>query len=63
MGQNIYFQEYLSQRQEKLLALIGKITYIERKKLDCFLIIGKIYFFVKSKCYKSKTNILGTLNE
>ena len=59
MGQNIYFQEYLSQR---LLALIGKITYIEGKKLDCFLIIGKIYFFVKSKCYKSKTNILGTLN-
>ena len=41
---------------------IGKSTYIEGKKFDCLLIIGKIYFFVKSKCYKSKTNILGTLN-
>ena len=29
---------------------IGKSTYIEEK------------FFVKSRCYKSKTNILGTLN-
>ena len=42
---------------------IGKSTYIEGKKFDCLLIVGKTYFFVKSKCYKSKTNILGTLNE
>ena len=26
---------------------IGKSTYIEGKKFDCFLIIGKIYFFGK----------------
>ena len=41
---------------------IGKSTYIEGKRFDCLLIISKIYFFVKTKCYKSKTNILGTLN-
>ena len=40
---------------------IGKSTYTEEKKFDCFLILGKIYFFVKSKCYKSNTTILHTL--
>ena len=39
---------------------MGKTTYIEGKKSGCFLIIGKIEFFVKSKCYKSKTDILHT---
>ena len=41
---------------------IGKSKKKKKKKFDCLLIIGKIYFFVKSKCYKSKTAILGTLN-
>ena len=31
---------------------IGKSTYIEGKKFDCLLIISKIYFFLKSKCFK-----------
>ena len=41
---------------------IGKSTYIEGKKFDCLLIIGKNFFFFKSKCYERKTDILGTLN-
>ena len=41
---------------------IGKSTYTEGEIFECFLILGKIYFFVKSKCYKSNTTILHRLN-
>ena len=41
---------------------MGKSTYIKGNKIHCLLIVCKTYFFVKSKCYKSKTDILGTLN-
>ena len=41
---------------------VGKSSYIEKRKADVFLIINKIYFFAKSKCYNSKTDNLHTLN-
>ena len=39
-----------------------KTTYTERRKADWFLIIPKIYIFLKSKCNKSKTDTLYQLN-
>ena len=39
-----------------------KTAYTERKKADLFLIIAKIYIFLKSKFYKSKTGTLYQLN-
>ena len=46
--QNIYFRADLSQRQIKLLTLKKK------NNVDWLLIISKIYFFLKFKCYKSR---------
>ena len=40
--------------QSRFKPKVGKTTYAERKNEDWLLIIGKIYFFLKSKCYKSK---------
>ena len=42
-----------------LIFQMGKISAIfqnftERRNEDWLLIIGKIYFFLKSECYKSK---------
>ena len=39
-----------------------KITYTERRKADWFLIRAKIYIFLKSNYYKSKTDTLYLLN-
>ena len=39
-----------------------KITYTERRKADLLLIIAKVYIFLKSKYYKSKTDTLYQLN-
>ena len=39
---------------EQIKPKVVKTTYTERKNEDWLLIIGKIYFFLKSKCYKSK---------
>ena len=39
-----------------------KTTYTERRKADWFLIIAKIYIFLKSNYYKSKTDTLYLLN-
>ena len=39
-----------------------KTTYTERRKADWFLIIAKIYIFLKSNYYKSKTDTLYQLN-
>ena len=39
-----------------------KTTYTEQRKADQFLIIAKIYIFLKSKYYKSKTDSLYQLN-
>ena len=39
-----------------------KTAYTERRKADLFLIIAKIYIFLKSKYYKSKTDTLYQLN-
>ena len=41
---------------------LGKSTYTEKRKANWFLIINKINFFAKSKCYNSKTDKLHTLN-
>ena len=41
---------------------LGKSTYAGKRKVDWFLIINKIYFFAKQKCYNSKINKLHTLN-
>ena len=39
-----------------------KTAYTEQRKADQFLIIAKIYIFLKSKYYKSKTDTLYQLN-
>ena len=39
-----------------------KTTYTERRQADCFLKIVKIYIFLKSQHYKSKTDTLNQLN-
>ena len=46
--------------QSRFKPKVGKTTYTERRKAYWFLIIGKIYFFLKSKYFKSKTDILHT---
>ena len=48
--------------QTRFRPKVGKTTYIGREKSDHFLIIDKIYFFLKPKCYKSKIDTLHTLN-
>ena len=40
--------------QSRFTPKIVKSTYTERKNVDWRLIIDKMYFFLKSKCYKSK---------
>ena len=54
IDQNIYFRAYLAQGR--------KTTHTERRKADWFLIIAKIYIFLKSNYYKSKTDTLYQLN-
>ena len=39
-----------------------KTTYTERRKADWFLVIPKIYIFLKSKYHKSETDTLYQLN-
>ena len=46
--------------QSRFKPRLGKTTYTERRKAHWFLIIGKTYFFLNSKCFKSKTDILHT---
>ena len=41
---------------------LGKSTYTQKRKGEWFLIIDIFLFFVKSKCYKSKTDKLYVLN-
>ena len=41
--------------QSRFKPKVGKTTYTERRKAYWFLIIGKIYVFLKSKCFKRKT--------
>ena len=40
--------------QSRFKPKVVKTTYTEKKNEDWLLVIGKIYFFLKSKCYKSK---------
>ena len=46
--------------QSRFKPKVRKITYTERKKACWFLIISKICFFLNSKRFKSKTDILHT---
>ena len=42
------------QLQSRFKSKVVETTYTERKNADWLLIIDVIYFFPKSKCYKSK---------